>query len=305
MQRYILIRLLQGLLALLLVSVIVFSLSRLSGDPVSLLIDPQATPEQVAELRKELGLDKSYPEQYLIFITNALRGNFGESIWYKEPAIDIFLEKLPNTLQLGGASLILTLLIAIPIGVLSAVKKNSFLDQFGKIFALLGQSAPIFWLGLVLMLIFAVMLRLLPTSGTGDFKHLILPAITLGWYGNALIMRITRSSMLDVLDSEYIKLARLEGLPEWKIIWKHAIKNAAIPIVTTVGLLLISLISGAVVTETVFAWPGVGRTLVDSVTRRDFPVIQTTVLMIAFGVVVINLLIDVLYAYIDPRIRYG
>jgi peptide/nickel transport system permease protein len=280
-------------------------LSRLSGDPTTLLIDPQATPKDIAELKTKLGLDKSYLEQYVIFITGALRGDFGQSIWYKEPALSVFMEKLPNTIKLGLASLIITLIIAVPIGVISAIKKDTIFDHAGKIFALFGQSAPIFWLGIVLMLVFAVTLRLLPTSGTGSFKHLILPAVTLGWYGNALIMRITRSSMLDVLDTEYIKLARLSGLPEWVVIWKHALKNAAISIVTAIGLLLISLISGAVVTETVFAWPGVGRTLVESINRRDFPVIQTTVLLIAFGVVAINLLVDLVYAYIDPRIRYG
>jgi peptide/nickel transport system permease protein len=296
---------LQGIVTLLAVSLIVFVLSRLSGDPTTLLIDPQATPKDIAELKTKLGLDKSYLEQYVIFITGALRGDFGQSIWYKEPALSVFMEKLPNTIKLGLASLIITLIIAVPIGVISAIKKDTIFDHAGKIFALFGQSAPIFWLGIVLMLVFAVTLRLLPTSGTGSFKHLILPAVTLGWYGNALIMRITRSSMLDVLDTEYIKLARLSGLPEWVVIWKHALKNAAISIVTAIGLLLISLISGAVVTETVFAWPGVGRTLVESINRRDFPVIQTTVLLIAFGVVAINLLVDLVYAYIDPRIRYG
>lgn len=305
MQRYILIRVLQGIGTLFAVSLIVFILSRLSGDPTTLLIDPQATPKDIAELKAKLGLDKSYFEQYSVFITSAFRGDFGKSIWYQEPALNVFMEKLPNTIELGLASLVITLIIAIPVGVISAVKKDSIFDHVGKTFALLGQSAPIFWLGIVLMLVFAVTLRLLPTSGTGDITHLILPAVTLGWYGNALIMRITRSSMLDVLDSEYIKLARLSGLPEWVVIWKHALKNAAISIVTAIGLLLISLISGAVVTETVFAWPGVGRTLVESISRRDFPVIQTTVLLIAFGVVAINLLVDLVYAYIDPRIRYG
>ena len=305
MQRYIVIRLFQGFITLLVVSLIVFILSRLSGDPVSLLIDPEATEVEVAELTAQLGLDKSYPVQYMIFISKAFRGDFGKSIYFREPALNIFLEKLPNTLLLSFAALMLSLLISIPIGVLAAVKKDTFFDHAGKIFALIGQSAPIFWIGIIMILVFAVMLGILPTSGTGSIRHLVLPAVTLGWYGNALIMRITRSSMLDVLDTEYIKLSRLEGLSNQLIIWKHALKNAAIPIVTAIGLLLIALISGAVVTETVFAWPGVGRLLVDSVVQRDFPVIQTTVLLIAFGVVIVNLMIDVLYAYIDPRIRYG
>jgi len=199
MQRYIVIRALQGVVTLFAVSLIVFILSRLSGDPTTLLIDPQATPKDIADLRAKPGLDKSYLEQYFIFITSAFRGDFGESIWYKEPALSVFMEKLPNTIELGLASLVITLIIAIPVGVISAVKKDTIFDQAGKIFSLLGQSAPIFWLGLVLMLVFAVTLRLLPTSGTGDIRHLILPAVTLGWYGNALIMGITRSSMLDVM----------------------------------------------------------------------------------------------------------
>jgi peptide/nickel transport system permease protein len=303
-QRYIVTRLLQGIITLVVVSVVVFTLSRLSGDPVTLLIAPDASQGEVSELRARLGLDKSYPEQYFIFLRNAIRGDFGKSIWHRESALDIFLEKVPNTIELSLAALALSILIAVPIGVLSAVKKDSPFDMAAKMFALIGQSAPIFWIGIIMILVFAVSLGILPTSGTGGIRHLILPAVTLGWYGNALIMRITRSSMLDVLDTEYIKLARLEGLSEHLIIWKHALKNASIPVITTIGLLLIALIGGAVVTETVFAWPGVGRLLVESVTRRDFPIIQTTVLLIALGVVIINLMVDILYAYIDPRIRY-
>jgi len=287
------------------VSVVVFTLSRLSGDPVTLLIAPDASKAEVAELRARLGLDKSYPEQYFIFLHNAIQGDFGKSIWHREPALDIFLEKVPNTIELSLAALALSILIAIPIGVLSAVKKDSPFDTAAKMFALIGQSAPIFWIGIIMILVFAVFLGLLPTSGTGGIRHLILPAVTLGWYGNALIMRITRSSMLDVLDTEYIKLARLEGLSERLIIWKHALKNASIPIITTIGLLLIALIGGAVVTETVFAWPGLGRLMISSVTWRDYPVVQATVLFLSLLYIFANLLVDILYAYLNPRIRYG
>jgi peptide/nickel transport system permease protein len=304
MQRYILKRLGQGVIVLIVVSLIVFALSRLSGDPLTLMLDPEATKADHEIMIKKLGLDKSLPEQYFLFITGALRGDFGESIWYTEPAITVVLEKVPATLELALTSILLSIIIAVPIGVLSAVKNNTMVDKAGKIFALIGQSAPIFWVGLVLMIVFAVNLRIFPTSGRGDIRHLILPAVTLGWYGNAFIMRITRSSMLDVLDSEYIKMARIAGISEWLVIWAHALKNAGISIANTIGLLVLAMIAGAVVTETVFAWPGVGRLVVDSIFHRDFPVVQTVVLLISSSVIVINLLVDLILAYLDPRIRF-
>jgi peptide/nickel transport system permease protein len=304
MQRYILKRLLQGLITLLIVSVIIFVLARISGDPVTLLIDPMAQKSEYEEIKARLGLDKSYLVQYLVFMGNACRGYFGQSFWYKEPALDTVLRRFPATLQLGLFATLISILIAVPAGVLSAAKRGSIFDKVVMIIALIGQSAPIFWIGIVLMLFFSVILGVLPTSGMGSVKNLILPAITLGWYSNTLLLRITRSSMLDVLDTEYIKLARLEGLPERRVIWRHGLKNGAVSILTTIGFMLIAVVSGAVVTETVFAWPGVGRLLVESVVHHDFPVIQTIVLLIATGVVLINLLIDILYAYVDPRIRY-
>ncbi len=304
MQRYILKRLGHGIIVLLAVSLIVFGLSRLSGDPVTLMLDQEATKADHDAMIIKLGLDKSLPEQYFIFIKGALQGDFGESIWYSEPALIVVLEKFPATLELASVSILLSLLIAIPVGVLSAVKKGTYVDKAGKIFALIGQSAPIFWVGLVLMIVFSVNLGLLPTSGRGDIRHLVLPAITLGWYGNAFIMRITRSSMLDVLDSEYIKMARIAGISEWFVIWGHALKNAGITIANTIGLLVLAMIAGVVVTETVFAWPGVGRLVVDSIFNRDYPVVQTVVLIISFSVIVINLLVDLFIAYLDPRIKF-
>lgn len=304
MQRYILKRLGQGIIVLIAVSLIVFALSRLSGDPLTLMLDSEATRADHDAMIKKLGLEKSLPEQYFIFITGALKGDFGESIWYVEPAFNVVLEKFPATLELASMSILLSILIAVPIGVISAVKHNTFIDKAGKIFALIGQSAPIFWVGLVLMIIFSVNLRIFPTSGRGDLRHLILPAITLGWYGNAFIMRITRSSMLDVLDSEYIKMARIAGISEWLVIWAHALKNAGISIANTIGLLVLAMIAGAVVTETVFAWPGVGRLVVDSIFHRDYPVVQTVVLIISTSVIVLNLIVDLFLAYLDPRIRY-
>jgi peptide/nickel transport system permease protein len=304
MQKYIVRRLLQGLVTLFIISLVIFILARISGDPVTLLIDPMAEKSEYEQIKAKLGLDKSYVEQYFVFLSNALQGYFGQSFWYNEPALQAVLRHLPATLELGLAAIVISLCIAVPVGVFSAVRKNTFFDRLSMIFALVGQSAPIFWIGLVLMLIFSVVLRMLPTSGIGTLRHLVLPAVTLGWYSNTLILRITRSSMLDVLDSEYIKLARLEGLPERVVIWKHALKNAAVSILTTVGFMFIAVISGAVVTETVFAWPGVGRLLVESVLHHDFPVIQTIIILIAVGVVMINLVVDILYAYVDPRIRY-
>jgi peptide/nickel transport system permease protein len=304
MQRYIVRRIFQGLITLVIVSLIIFILARVGGDPVTLLIDPMAEKSEYEIIRARLGLDKSYIEQYFIFLGNALRGYFGQSFWHKEPALDTVLTRVPATLVLGLSATLISFCIAVPVGVYSAVKKNALFDRIAMAFALVGQSAPIFWIGIVLMLIFSVFLRVLPTSGMGSLKQLVLPAVTLGWYSNTLILRITRSSMLDVLDSEYIKLARLEGLPEWEIIWKHGLKNSAVSILTTVGFMLVAVVSGAVVTETVFAWPGVGRLLVESVLYHDYPVIQTIVMLIAFAVVVINIVIDVLYGYLDPRIRY-
>lgn len=303
MARYLATRVLQGLVTLLAVSVVVFVLSRLSGDPLSLILDPMATREDMAREMARLGLDRSYPEQYMLFLARALGGDFGESIFHKRPAFEVFLERLPATLELGGLALALSVAIAIPLGVISAVHKDSAIDRVAKLVALTGQSAPVFWIGLVFILVFSVTLGWLPTSGRGTWRHAVLPAVTLGWYGNAFLMRITRSAMLDVLGSDYVRLARLEGLPERLVVWKHAFRNAATSVVTTLGLMSISLVTGAVVTETVFAWPGVGRLTVDAIFQRDFPVVQAAVLLIATIVVAVNLAVDLLYAWVDPRVR--
>ncbi|HEX2890669.1 ABC transporter permease [Vineibacter terrae] len=302
---YVLQRLLHGVLTLLAVTIVVFLLSRLSGDPLSLILDPAATAADRAVELARLGLDRSYLDQYLIFLGNALGGDFGESIFYKAPAFSVFMQHLPATLELGVVAIAVSAAIAIPAGVLSAVHKGGVLDSAAKAFALTGQSAPIFWIALMLVLVFSVVLGWLPTSGRGGLSHLVLPALTLGWYSNAFLMRVTRSSMLDVLDADYIRLARLEGLPERRIVWVHALKNAAGTIVTTLGLMTISLVTGAVVTETVFAWPGVGRLIVESIFHRDFPVVQAAVTVIAAIVILINLAVDLIFAWIDPRVRLG
>ncbi len=304
MQRFIAIRVLQSLLAILVISVIVFGLARLSGDPLDTMLPIEAGPEDYERLEKYWGLDKPLPTQYVIFITKALQGDFGESLKYQgKSAMGLVAERLPATLELAGAALLVSALLALPIGVLAAVSKDSGWDAAAKVIALLGQSLPAFWLGIVLMWIFAVRLDWLPASGRGGIQHMILPAITLGWFQVAAIMRLVRSSMLEVLDSEFVKLARVKGIPEWKVIWKHCLRNAGIAPLTFFAIIAGSLLTGSVVTETVFTWPGVGLMVVDAVRSRDFQVVQAVVIVFAGIFILCNLLVDILYAYLDPRIR--
>lgn len=305
MQRYILIRLLEIFISLLFILAIVFALTHLSGDPAALMVGPEATEAQYQHIRSQLGLDQPFLHRLGVFLKNVLLCDFGYSWRWDEPALRVILGRLPATIELTVAAMALCLVVAVPMGVLSAVKRGSVLDSVGKVIALMGQSMAPFWLGIMLVLLFAVNLQILPTSGRGTFKQLILPAITLGWYPIAAVMRITRSSMLDVLDTEYIKMVRLKGVRESIVIWRHALKNSAIPVVTIVGLMLAGFLRGAVLTETVFSWPGVGRTAVEAAYARDFPTVQAAVFVTAFIFLLANLLVDVLYAYLDPRIRYG
>jgi ABC-type dipeptide/oligopeptide/nickel transport system permease component len=304
MQRYIVRRVGQALIALFILSILIFGMVRLTGDPTLLMLPEDATAEDMRQLQRALGLDRPVPVQYWVFITNALRGDFGRSIKGQIPVIDIIQERLPHSARLGGASLLVTLLIALPLGVLAAVYKGSVLDTFAQIVAVLGQSMPMFWVGIVLIQVFAVYMRWLPSGGTGTLAHYILPAFTLGWWLVAGIMRLLRSSMLEVLDSEFIKLARIKGLTERKIVWKHALRNSLIPVVTFGGIYMAVLITAAILVETVFAWPGVGRLVYESIVFRDFPVVQAIVLMTAGFVILTSLVVDILYAYLDPRIRY-
>jgi len=303
-QRYLLRRVLQGFGTLLIISLIVFLLARLSGDPLNIMLSEEASKEDYAVAAKHWGLDRPLTEQYLTFLGNALRGDLGQSIRLRRPALELVWERLPATLQLAGAAIFVSLVIAIPIGVLSAVKRDTPLDYIGKIIALIGQSMPSFWLGIVLIWIFAVTLGWLPASGTGSFQHFILPAVALGWYQVAAVMRLVRSAMLDVLDSEYVKLARIKGVAERGVVWKHCLRNAAIPPLTYIGFIVAVLLTGSIVIETVFAWPGIGLLAIDAVRCRDFPVVQTVVLLYAAKYVIINLLVDVAYVYVDPRIRF-
>ncbi len=304
MQRYILRRFGQAVLALFVLSVLIFTLVRLTGDPTLLLLPEDATAADIAMLRQTLGLDKPWPVQYWRFVSNALQGDFGRSIRGQIPVGGLIKERLPHSIRLGAASLLVTLIIALPLGVLAAVNKGSLLDSVAQVVAVLGQSMPMFWVGIVLIQIFAVYLRLLPSGGTGGLAHYILPAFTLGWWLVAGIMRLLRSSLLEVLDSEYVKLARIKGLTEGRVIWKHALRNALIPVVTLGGIYMAILITAAILVETVFAWPGVGRLVYESIVFRDFPVVQAVVLMTAGFVIVTSLVVDILYAYLDPRIRY-
>jgi peptide/nickel transport system permease protein len=305
MQRYIARRVLQSLLALLAMSLVVFSLARITGNPLDVMLPLEATREDYERVSKHWGLDRPLTTQYVIFLGKALGGDFGPSWkWPGYSAMGLVWQRLPATLQLAGFALLISVVIALPIGVLAAVMKGTVWDSAAKIIALLGQSLPAFWLGIVLMWIFAVHLGWFPTSGKGGLSHMILPAITLGWFQVAALMRLVRSSMLEVLDSEFVKLSRIKGLSESKVVWKHCLRNAAIAPLTFFAIIAGVLMTGAVVTESVFSWPGTGLLVVDAVRARDFQVVQAVVIVFAGIFIVTNLLVDVLYAYLDPRIRY-
>jgi peptide/nickel transport system permease protein len=304
MQRYILKQFLQLIVTLVLISMIIFIMGRLSGNPCSLLLPETAGPEEYALCAQHLGLDKPLYVQYGIWVTDAMSGNFGRGYVSKRPVIELIQERFPNSLKLGIVSMIFTLLISFPLGLISAVKKDTAWDTVSKVIALLGQSLPSFWLGIMLIWIFAVHLRIFPVAGMGGAKYYVLPVLTMGWWTVAAQARLLRSSMLEVLDSEYVKLARIKGLSERLVIWKHALRNALIPVVSFLGLHFAQVITMAMIAEVVFAWPGLGRLLYDAIKQRDFPIIQATVLFITTITIFVNTLVDILYGYIDPRIRY-
>jgi peptide/nickel transport system permease protein len=305
MQRYIVHRLLQGILLLILVAAIVFFLGRLTGNPADLMLPEDATPEDREALIQTLGLDRPYHEQFYIFFTNALRGDLGMSIRYREPAAQIFFNRLPNTLKLLPPTLILAIGLSIPLGILAAVYRGTMLDKLAGGVAVFGIATPNFWLGIVLIYIFSVHLGWLPSARMGSFAHYVLPTFTLGTFLVAGFMRLIRSSMLEVLDSEFVKLARLKGLSEFVVVMKHCLRNALIPVLTLFGVFLATLVTGAIVTETVFAWPGVGRLTFEAVLFRDYPLLQAVVILDAVLVLFVTLVVDILYAYVDPRIRYS
>jgi len=305
MKRFVLKRIGLALLSLFLLSLTIFFLIRITGDPAVLLAEPGASKADLDAIRTQFGLDRPLWVQYWSFITHALRGDFGQSFYYRTDVFELYMSRLPASLLLAAAAMAFSLLLGIPTGIIAAVRVNKWWDSAGKMFALLGLSMPSFWVGLIMILFFSVYLGWLPSSGSGTILHLVMPSIALGWVFAAYNMRLTRSSMLEVLGSEYVKLARLKGLPEALVIGKHAFKNALIPVITLAGINLVIMVNTAIVVETVFAWPGLGRLAYDGITSRDFPVIQAVVLVTAVIVAVVNLCVDLLYAVIDPRIRYA
>ena len=303
MGRFILRRMLYSAITLLILSATIFLIVRLTGDPVVLMAEASAGPEDLARIRHQWGLDRSWPAQYVTFLGNAFTGELGKSFNYRLPVSELYFQRLPNSLTLGLTATLISLLIGVPAGIVSAVKVNTWWDNAAKAVALLGLSIPGFWVGLGLMLVFSVWLRWLRTSGAGGWRHVIMPALALGWYFAASMLRLTRSSMLEVLGSEYIKLARLKGLPDVVVIALHAFKNALIPVFTLAGVNLVVMVNAAVIIEVIFAWPGIGRLLYEGIFQRDFPLVQGVVVMAGFMIVAINFVVDVLYAVIDPRIR--
>ncbi len=304
MTAYIVRRFAGALWVVLGVATTVFIVLHLTGDPAAVMMPLEATAEQVAVFRHEEGFDRPLIVQYGTFMWAALHGNFGDSLRHGEPALGVALERLPASGELALTALTLALLVAVPIGILAAVRRNSAIDLGARVFALLGQSAPVYWLGLMLILVFGVQLGWFPVSGIGGVRHLILPAVTLGLFSMAKIMRLTRSAMLDILNSDFLRTARAKGVQPLRLITHHALRNAWIPIVTVVGIELGTLLSQAIITETIFSWPGIGRLAVQAIYDRDYPVVEVIVLISAVSFVVINLAVDLAYAALDPRIRY-
>lgn len=306
MTRFILNRAFYSLITLWLLVTIVFGFVRFTGDPTTML-EEVGDKAYVAQLREQWGLDRPYYVQYGKYMWGLLRGDFGNSFQKSLAVRDIYFERLPNSLKLGFAAFIISIVLGVPLGILSAMKVQTWWDNFGKVFAILGLSVPNFFIGLMLIVFFGVYLGWLPILGKGDsfwdWQHLIMPAFALGWYFSGNMVRITRSSMLEVMGSDYIKLVRLKGVPEWVVMAKHALKNAMIPIMTLAGLNLVIMVNVAIAIEVVFNWPGVGQLLFDGMSNRDFPMVQGVVLMGGMMIVVLNFAIDILYAYVDPRIR--
>ena len=321
MRTFLLTRAFYSVITLWLLVSIVFGLVRLTGDPVKMKAEAGADEAYMQQLRRDWGLDQPVYRQYTSFLANLLRGDFGHSFTKSLAVRTIYFERLPNSLKLGLAAFVISMLLGVPLGMLSALKPNTWLDSFGKMFALLGLSMPGFFIGLVLVIIFGVELGWLPVLGKGqsafvggdpstwvafwfqDWQYLAMPAFALGWFFSGAMLRITRSSMLEIIGSDYIKLVRLKGIPEWVVTVKHALKNSLIPILTLAGLNLLVMINVAVVVEVVFNWPGVGQLLYDALVNRDFPMVQGVVLMSGLMIVMLNFVIDVMYAYTDPRIR--
>lgn len=296
-------RVLQAILVLFLVATVAFFVIRIAGDPVRALLPEGATLQQERDLRHTLGYDRPLLVQYVGYLNDLLHGSFGQSVFFQQPAINVIMSRLPATAELAGAALVFAIVIAIPAGIVSAIRRGKATDSAVMGAVLIGQSTPAFFVGIVLILIFAVQLRVLPASGMGGFDKLILPAITLGLYSAAIIARLLRSSLIEVLGEDHIRTAKAKGLSPGQVIVGNALRNAALPVVTVVGLETGTLLGGAILTEQVFSWPGVGRLTIEAVTNRDYPLVQATVLFLAVVFVGINLVVDLLYAFLDPRVR--
>lgn len=305
MSAYVLRRLLQSVVVLVGVSLVVFFLARLApGDPVSLMLAETASPEQIEAAREHYGLNDPLPVQYWLFVSRAVRGDFGDSLYYNEPALLVILEAFPETVKLALAAFVVAVSVAVPLGVVAAIKRDTVWDYLAVGLSVLGQAAPSYWVGIILILFFSVRFQRLPSSGNFGPEYIILPAVTLAALLMAVLARLTRAGMLDVLGEDYVRTARSKGLRERTTILRHALRNALIPLVTVMGLQLGSLLGGAVIVEQVFAWPGVGRLAITAISARDYPIIQAVVLVVSSVFVVINLTVDLLYAFLDPRIRY-
>jgi len=304
MQRFILFRIVQAIFTIFVIGTMVFFFMRFSGDPVALMVPIDADQETIEAINQEFGLDKPLLVQYLYFVKNAVKGDFGVSFKMDEPALALVWERFPATLELAVTAALLAWLVGIPLGLISAITRDSWFDRFGKVFALFGQATPSFWLGVMLMLFFGVQLDILPIAGREEPGSLIMPSVTISMIMLAAIMRLSRSAMLDALNSEFVVMARIKGIRRFQINMIHAFKNASIPLVTLMSLQISRLLMGAVIAETIFSWPGVGKLALDSVYSRDFPVVQAVVLFSAIIFCTVNILVDIIYAYIDPRIRY-
>ena len=298
-------RLARAALVILGVSIIVFYIMHLTGDPANLMLPLDATQAQVDALRQQMGLNDPLFVQYGRFMRGVLVGDFGESLRHKQPALGLIMERMPATMQLAGSALLITISLSLPLGILAATKKDSIYDRLASSFAVAGQSMPVFWLGLLLQMVLGAQMEVFPIFGRGTLAHMVLPSVTLGFYSTAAIMRLLRSKLVEVLNQDYIRTARAKGLSEAAILVRHAIKNAFLPVITVIGLQMGALLGGAVITETIFAWPGVGRFMVQAIFNRDMPVVQAGVFVMAVVIVGINLLTDIAYTYLDPRIHYN
>ena len=303
MQRYIVKRVGEAILALFALSIIIFLMVRMTGAPALLMLPPDAGADALEDIQHSMGLDKPLVVQYGLFIRDYAHGSFGDSLRSKTPVSELVKDRLPNSLKLVGTAAVIVLLISIPLGVLSAVYRGTWIDTLATGFAVLGQAVPVFWLGILMIQLFTVKLGWLPSSGMGGLDHYIMPAFALGFFTVAAIQRLLRSSLLEAMDSEYIKLARIKGLTEFKVIWKHALRNSMISVITLGGIYIAILITLGILVEVVFAWPGMGRLMFQGIVFRDFPVVQAVVLISAAIVIFSSLVVDIAYAYLDPRIR--